>query len=1593
MLIRGLISGIVTAVLIAHPVFSAKQKRPVLLPCRPIDAGATSGPSKYDWFIALLERQVRFRLSPLGQIALVDKATVKEALPALDDYSRFLEEEVFHDIAPKVNASHLLVQKFEAMSRQKSISYYAEIVTAGERRIVAQTEMDISYDNLSAGVDSCLMTLLSRFGVRFSSNAKRFMHLPVTGASYRSLKSLGELFLKEHDSTYSRKTLAHDYEKLIRKDPFMLLANHAAGKLFFGLRQYDKSAKYLKELLDLTPIHTSLYLTLIQSYRLARRYNEALKIALLCERNRLTTVPYLLEKALALEGLQQTGAAFSAHQQVLMLDAGQPVSLLFMAGLRNDEKKYSEGKSFAEKALKRAPENARTYYELGRSLMELKKYTEAEDALGTADQLQKGNPYIHELLGDLAMINRQFRKAFGHYQTASDKRPREFDIYLKAGRALEADGKQEIALKLLYSISDRFASKPLLRRQIGLLEYATGSLDSACRSLTMYAAVKPDDGHVLLTLGKAYLQKNDNFRARKYFRKALPLVNDKITCRLALAEVELRNRNHLAAMKLLQGIIREKPVKEAHRMMGEAFLIAGKKGEALKHFKKERELHGDTIPVQEQIAQLHYDLGFYIPARQEFARLLKLAPEHANAYYHLALCALRSKNTGEASEHMKKAVALGKGTPGIFHEAGSLYLTCKTPGKAVHAFKRCIALAPTHEKALCDLADTYLSLGNDTAAAAINVRLFAINSKQYAPRLAHAGHLYRKHGQETAAVSAYRQFLDKGFADFSVNAGYASILYNAGTYDKVVPLLENMAGEFANDTLNLLMLAHAYCETDRPLKALPWLEKLRNITIGIPLEARLSARASEIAGDTITAIAMYKRLLSFPPDKHHTDEAYHLGILYEAKNLTENAVSRYELNLRESPDDLRSHERLGRIYITRKDWKNARRVLETALAFPHVTAPIQKMLAHTYSALNDMTKAAKLYTVYLSRVKNDLSSWKALASIYFSQKKFAEAVGPLKMVTRLEPDGFDGWYRLGASYIETEKFKTAITPLGRARALNPGNIPAIELTARCYRHAKQTTTLTSILREWIALDPKRYDIKMEIGSILLEEKEVAEATKMLTEAVRFIPTEPQPHLLLARAYELQAKDSLRYVHLTNALKFGQDRWKPHYEMARYYLAGRLGHDAERHLKKALAINPSHARGHFDYGSLLAARGDFTNANMEFSLAIESEPHNPLYLVLHAFTECKTGNIRTGIRQAEKAANMSQADPEVLYWAGQTYRAGGRSKEARESFETALAINESCAECLEGLGDLYMEKVQFKPAAKYYFKAWEKGGYNPKRVYKLGNALLYDRKYVEAKDFFETLLNKNNRYDDAKYRLVVAYCELGELENARKILPSFRAERTPWMQLAQGKIYETQKNYDAAYVAYDIARRIDPKHPDVSAGLGRIFRERHQYDSAIIHLSNASAADTLNMQAMMDLGEIFKRMGNPLSAIQYYIEVDKKYPYFPHVQLRIAAIRSEQKAHETAIRYLQRGLEYHPNDTNLYFMLGKEYALTDNYREAISSFKQALKNGNGKPIEAFRHIGNIYFDKLVNNKKAKAYYKKYVKAGGNRPEVKDRLAGI
>ncbi|MDO5577654.1 MAG: tetratricopeptide repeat protein, partial [Fibrobacter sp.] len=184
--------------------------------------------------------------------------------------------------------------------------------------------------------------------------------------------------------------------------------------------------------------------------------------------------------------------------------------------------------------------------------------------------------------------------------------------------------------------------------------------------------------------------------------------------------------------------------------------------------------------------------------------------------------------------------------------------------------------------------------------------------------------------------------------------------------------------------------------------------------------------------------------------------------------------------------------------------------------------------------------------------------------------------------------------------------------------------------------------------------------------------------------------------------------------------------------------------------------------------------------------------------------CMSGDTVRSLEHVTVALGKAPTDSRIKFWAGKVYLHINKIQTARQLFNDALAINPSYAECYEALGDSYLKETKFKDASRYYFSAWEKGGYNELRAFKLGNSLSYDKKFLEAKDFYEAIVNRNPGYSEVVYKLVFAYCELGDLNKAKKTLELFTANNPQWAQLAQAKIYETEKNTSAALDALRLA---------------------------------------------------------------------------------------------------------------------------------------------------------------------------------------------
>ncbi|MDR0306691.1 MAG: tetratricopeptide repeat protein [Chitinispirillales bacterium] len=551
------------------------------------------------------------------------------------------------------------------------------------------------------------------------------------------------------------------------------------------------------------------------------------------------------------------------------------------------------------------------------------------------------------------------------------------------------------------------------------------------------------------------------------------------------------------------------------------------------------------------------------------------------------------------------------------------------------------------------------------------------------------------------------------------------------------------------------------------------------------------------------------------------------------------------------------------------------------------------------------------------------------------------------------------------------------------------SVEELKILADQYRNSNDLTGLSEVLSAWSAMEPRRFDLRLELGNVMSTQGKSAEAIKTLKEASAIIPSDEAPHRFMAQVYNQLGNDSLRHFHLLQAAALSQRSWQNQLQLALYYVSKGMNAKAEPLLINAIKINSSCAVAKFEYGKIMLTNGDAENAFRKFSEAVLLNSDNPHYQAFHAYSASLTNRHRIAAGEIAAALKNAPKDPQALYLSAMIHNVNGETAAAEKALRSALSYSPADFQSMEALADLLVTEMKFKEACKYYLTVMEKAGANGQITYKLGKALALDMKFKEAVIFLESAAAKNPDNSENLYGLVDIYCTMDNLKQAAATLARFASAKSiAWYQAAQGRIYEAQNNPELAWIAYLTSHKFNQENPHVNAGFARILTNRNEYDSAMVFFNLAYSQDPVNMRILIDQAKAYEKMGSQESAVEIYEKVAAIYPEYPEIHMTIAVKKSEAGDYKAAVKYLTQGLEIYPKDSKMHFMLGQMYQACNHHESAVTAYQASLKQRGGSNIEALRMIGHIYYSKLTNEKKAKDFFKRYVKAGGKNNEVEE-----
>ena len=284
------------------------------------------------------------------------------------------------------------------------------------------------------------------------------------------------------------------------------------------------------------------------------------------------------------------------------------------------ERKYGDAANALEKATKLKPGLAEAYAMLGLSYYELSEPRRAEAALRSALRLNPGDTNALLYLGKSQLQGRDYQDAAKTFEILARSKPDDPDVLYGLGLA---------HMKLMLEGVDRLGEVAPQSFQFFLLlaqdAEARGDDAVALNNLRQAARIKPDAVGLHYSLGSALAGLGKYDEAEKEFRRELEInVNDSLAL-WKLGELLLRS-NVQAALEVLERGVRLNPdLPQLVLAYGRALARTGDTKKAITQFRRVVELAPEEDTVHYLLAAAYRRLGQMDKSKEEMERFQELA--------------------------------------------------------------------------------------------------------------------------------------------------------------------------------------------------------------------------------------------------------------------------------------------------------------------------------------------------------------------------------------------------------------------------------------------------------------------------------------------------------------------------------------------------------------------------------------------------------------------------------------------------------------------------------------------------------------------------------------------------------------------------------------------------------------------------------------------------------------------------------------------------------------------------------------------------------------------------------------------------------
>ena len=357
----------------------------------------------------------------------------------------------------------------------------------------------------------------------------------------------------------------------------------------------------------------------------------------------------------------------------------------------------------------------------------------------------------------------------------------------------------------------------------------------------------------------------------------------------------------------------------------------------------------------------------------------------------------------------------------------------------------------------------------------------------------------------------------------------------------------------------------------------------------------------------------------------------------------------------------------------------------------------------------------------------------------------------------------------------------------------------------------------------------------------------------------------------------------------------------------------------------------------------------------------------------------------GYRNAETLAPRDFRWP---YYLGRLHEEDyGGEQDALASYERAVGMRPADVPALLRLAGLRLEQDQPELAKPLFEKVLALDNSSAAALFGLGRIAALERHYTKAVEYFEKVLALQPQASSSHYRLAIVYRQLGDVERAREHLAK-RGHQSPTIAdplmdeiiaMKRGRASEVSLMLRAAsaYRSSDFARAAelyrelvekDPEDPRLRVELGSALAGRGDWEAALEQYQEALRLSPTDSRAHYDIGLVHTWHGRSKQAIEHYRASLDSDPDLKQAHFQLANELMRVKRHEEAVPHYAKVVELDPRNEFAHLMWAMALVRGGRYADARVRLENSLGAfpGNGSLANALARVSAASPDDAVRD---------------------------